>query len=201
MPRDDAAQVFGVDRLDREGGAGDHHLVALARRAGPGGGGDLGVADDHPAVALDDAAEQLVRDAEYRQLAVFTPPKNPLLIGAYVGTIGQIAITGAANNGAVQVGDNLGNFLFSGKDQGGVFQNAAFVQAIVSTVTANSVSPAANIDFPACTGSTSTITHFAVGTASSGAGKLLYSGTVTPNIVVSTSVPQTLTTGSTITED
>lgn len=69
------------------------------------------------------------------------------------------------------------------------------------TVTANSVSPVANIVFPTSTGGTPTITHFGVGTLVTGAGKLLYSGTVTPNIVVSTSVNQTLTTGSTITED
>jgi hypothetical protein len=69
------------------------------------------------------------------------------------------------------------------------------------TVTANSVSPAANIVFPISTGGTPTITHFGIVSSSSGAGTLFYSGTVTPNIVVSTSVVQTLTTGSTITED
>lgn len=69
------------------------------------------------------------------------------------------------------------------------------------TVTANSVSPVANISFPACTGSTNTITHFAVGTASSGAGKVLYKGTVTPNISVSSGVTPILTTASTVTED
>lgn len=69
------------------------------------------------------------------------------------------------------------------------------------TVTANSVSPVASIDFPACTGGTNTITHFAIGTATSGAGKLLYSGTVTPNIAVSTGVTPRLTTASTVTED
>lgn len=69
------------------------------------------------------------------------------------------------------------------------------------TVTNNSVSPAANIDFPAATGGTNTITHFAIGTASSGAGKLLYSGTVTPNISVSSGVTPRLTTASTISED
>lgn len=69
------------------------------------------------------------------------------------------------------------------------------------TVTNNSVSPAANIDFPAATGGTETVTHFAIGTASSGAGKLLYSGTVTPNIAVSSGVTPRLTTSSTITED
>ncbi len=69
------------------------------------------------------------------------------------------------------------------------------------TISSGSCSPVATISFPACTGSTSTVTHFAVGTASSGAGKLLYSGTVTPNISVSTGVTPQLTTASTITED
>ena len=69
------------------------------------------------------------------------------------------------------------------------------------TVTNNSVSPASNISFPACTGSTATITHFGVGTDSIGAGTLLYSGTVTSNISVSSGVTPVLTTASTITED
>lgn len=69
------------------------------------------------------------------------------------------------------------------------------------TVTGNSVSPAADIVFPAATGGANTITHFAIGTASSGAGKLLYSGTVTPNISVSSGVTPRLTTASTVTED
>jgi hypothetical protein len=68
------------------------------------------------------------------------------------------------------------------------------------TVTSNSVSPAATISFPACTGGTATITHFAIGTASSGTGKILYSGTVTPNISVSSGVTPQLTTASTVTE-
>ena len=69
------------------------------------------------------------------------------------------------------------------------------------TVTANSVSPVANIDFPQCTAGTSTITHFAVGTAVSGAGKMLYKGTVTPNISVSNGVIPRLSTATAITED
>ncbi|CAB5170600.1 hypothetical protein UFOVP155_35 [uncultured Caudovirales phage] len=69
------------------------------------------------------------------------------------------------------------------------------------TVTANSVSPVANIDFPAATGGTGTITHFGVGSASSGTGVLYYSGTVSPNISVSSGVTPRLTTASTITED
>ena len=69
------------------------------------------------------------------------------------------------------------------------------------TVSSGSVSPVANIEFPACTGGTATITHWAVGTASSGTGKLLYKGTVTPNISVSNGVTPRLTTASTVTED
>ena len=77
----------------------------------------------------------------------------------------------------------------------------ACVRGAGFTVTGNSVSPTANVVFPISTGGTPTITHFGIVTSSSGAGTLLYSGTVTPNIVVSASVVQTLTTGSTISED
>lgn len=69
------------------------------------------------------------------------------------------------------------------------------------TVTASSVSPAANIDFPACTGGTSTVTFFSVGVASTGATKILYSGAVSPSISVSTGVTPRLTTATAITED
>lgn len=69
------------------------------------------------------------------------------------------------------------------------------------TVTNNSVSPVANIDFPAATGGTETITYFGVGSASSGSGVLYYSGTVSPNISVTSGVTPRLTTASTITED
>jgi hypothetical protein len=68
------------------------------------------------------------------------------------------------------------------------------------TVTTNSVSPAATIAFPAGTGGAGTVTHGMVGTATSGVGKQLYRGTVTPNIVTGNGVTPQLTTGSTITE-
>jgi hypothetical protein len=68
------------------------------------------------------------------------------------------------------------------------------------TVTANSVSPVAAITFGEMTaGAGGTVSHFSVGT---GVGnKLLYSGTVTPNIVVTNGVIPQLTTASAITED
>lgn len=67
--------------------------------------------------------------------------------------------------------------------------------------TAGSTSPVANVDFPACTGGSATITHFSIGVAVSGATKILYSGTVTPNIAVTNGVTPRLTTASAITED
>jgi hypothetical protein len=69
------------------------------------------------------------------------------------------------------------------------------------TVTNNSVSPVANIDFPAATGGSGTVTFFGVGSASSGSGVLYYSGTVTPSISVTSGVTPRLTTASTITEE
>lgn len=66
--------------------------------------------------------------------------------------------------------------------------------------TAGSTSPVANADFPACTAGSNVITHFSAGVATSGASKILYSGTVTPNISVVNGVTPRLTTASTITE-
>jgi len=64
------------------------------------------------------------------------------------------------------------------------------------------VNPAAPITFGQNTGvPAGTVSHFAVGTAVSGTGKLLYSGTVLPNIVVGTNVTPQLTVASQISED
>ena len=69
------------------------------------------------------------------------------------------------------------------------------------TITNNSASPVADISFPAATGGSETETFWAVGTASSGTGKILYSGAISPTIVVSSGVTPKITTASTITED
>lgn len=69
------------------------------------------------------------------------------------------------------------------------------------TVTANSVSPVAQVNFPVGTGGSGTVTHFGIGTASSGAGVLWYSGTVTPNIVTGNTITPSLATTTAITED
>lgn len=70
------------------------------------------------------------------------------------------------------------------------------------TITGNSVSPFENIDFGECTAAAGgAITHFGIVNTASGAGKLLYSGTVTPNITMAVGVIPRLKTTSTITED
>lgn len=67
------------------------------------------------------------------------------------------------------------------------------------SVTGDSVSPVADIDFPEATGGSETATHFSVGT---GTGNyMIYSGSLTPNIVISTGVTPRITTASTVTED
>lgn len=70
------------------------------------------------------------------------------------------------------------------------------------TVTNNAVANAAAITFPQCTGGSNTITHFAVGTASSGTGKILYKGALTASLAVSNLVTPEFAAGDLdITED
>ena len=71
----------------------------------------------------------------------------------------------------------------------------------VSGTAPTTVSPVANITFPAGTGGSGTATYFSVGVASSGASKILYSGAISPSIVCGNGVTPVLTTASTITED
>jgi hypothetical protein len=53
------------------------------------------------------------------------------------------------------------------------------------TVSANAVTNAAAVSFPQCTGGSGTATHFSVGTVASGAGKILYSGTLSASLAIS----------------
>jgi len=71
----------------------------------------------------------------------------------------------------------------------------------ISGTAPTTANPVATISFPACTAGTNTITFFSVGAAVSGASKIFYSGTVTPNMSVSTGVTPQLATSTAITED
>lgn len=68
------------------------------------------------------------------------------------------------------------------------------------TVSGGSATLTAAIVFPTATGGTETETFAAVGTVSTGAGKILYRGPITPSITVTSGVAPQLTVGTTITE-
>lgn len=68
-------------------------------------------------------------------------------------------------------------------------------------VTASSMSPANNVNFPLATGGTNTETHFSIGVASSGATEYLVSGTISPPIVVNSGVTPVLVPATAVTVD
>jgi hypothetical protein len=70
------------------------------------------------------------------------------------------------------------------------------------TVSGNTASNAALVQFATCGASGATITHFGVGAASSAAGKLLYSGALTSPLAVSSGIQPQFATGELdVTED
>lgn len=71
------------------------------------------------------------------------------------------------------------------------------------TVVNSSVNFTSPVDFPECTANAgATITHFGIGDASTGAGKLRFSGTLTPGIIMAVgTIPRINTTANLITED
>ena len=70
------------------------------------------------------------------------------------------------------------------------------------TRTSNSMANTATITFPTGGASGATVTHFGIGTASSGAGVLLYKGALTSSLVVGSGVTPTFAAGAlTVTED
>ena len=82
------------------------------------------------------------------------------------------------------------------------YARVAITRATGFTVTGNSVSPVAAITFPeGGAGTSPTATHFGIGTLATTAGILMYSGTVTPNIVCGEGITPELTTATAITED
>lgn len=65
---------------------------------------------------------------------------------------------------------------------------------------AQSTSPVGAITFPAGTGGSGTATFFSIGTVTSGASVILYSGAISPSIVCGSGVTPSLTTATTVTE-
>jgi hypothetical protein len=68
-------------------------------------------------------------------------------------------------------------------------------------VTGSSMSPANNVNFPLSSGGSNTATHFDIGLAASGASNILVSGTISPNIVITSGVTPVLVPATAVTCD
>src|ERR1043165_8771613 len=71
------------------------------------------------------------------------------------------------------------------------------------TVVNNTVNLVNNLEFGMCTASPgSDLSHFHIGTSATGTGKILYKGTLTPNVVMGINViPRLANTANLVTED
>lgn len=69
-------------------------------------------------------------------------------------------------------------------------------------VAGDTASPVADVVFGACTaiGAPVDATHFSIGTALTGAGVVLYKGTLTPDITINVGVTPIIDSGTTVTE-
>jgi hypothetical protein len=63
------------------------------------------------------------------------------------------------------------------------------------SISAQTISNVGAITFPLCTGGSNTITHVAVGTLTSGAGVLLYSGALSASLAVSNGITPSFAAG------
>lgn len=113
-----------------------------------------------------------------------TAPNTNLFVALHTADPGE---TGSQNTSEVS---------YTGYSRASVARSAAGW-----TVTGNSVSPAANIEFGAATAGTATATHITIGTAASGAGVVLYRGALSPAIAISNGVIPRINSTSTVTED
>lgn len=69
------------------------------------------------------------------------------------------------------------------------------------TVTGDTVANTALAQFPQCGASGATITHISIGTASSGAGKVLYSGALNASLVVANLIQPQIGAGALTTQE
>lgn len=64
------------------------------------------------------------------------------------------------------------------------------------TIAGNAVTNAAAINFPAATGGSSTVTHFGIGTDTSGTGNLLFKGALSASLAVSNGITPSFAIGA-----
>lgn len=125
-----------------------------------------------------------------------------------VANIGDATgLRGASSAGSLYVALHTGDPGEAGDQQTSECAYTSYARVAVArsgagfTVSGNSVSPAADVTFPAATGGSEIATHFSVGVAASGASKILYKGAISPTVAISNGVTPKLTTATAITED
>jgi len=131
-----------------------------------------------------------------------------ILNNANIANVGDATgLRGSATAGSFYLSLHTASPTETGNQSSSETTYGSYVRVAVSrsgtgwTVTGNSASPAANIDFAEATSGTATITHVGLCTDSSGTGKLVLYGSLTPSISVTTGVIPRVKTTSTITLD
>lgn len=81
------------------------------------------------------------------------------------------------------------------------YQRLEVIRTSGFAVSANSVTLAANQTFATASSSGQTITHWGIGSTSTGTGYLYYGGTCTPTVTIDQGVIPILTSASRVTED
>lgn len=90
-----------------------------------------------------------------------------------------------------EAGDQTTNEIsYTGYSRVAVARGAGF------TVAGDTVSNAATVQFGECTAGTATVTHFSVGTAASGAGSIIYRGTLSASRSISAGITPLFNTGA-----
>ncbi len=131
-----------------------------------------------------------------------------ILNNANIANVGDATgLRGSATAGSFYLSLHTASPTDSGNQSSSETTYGSYARVAVSrsgtgwTVTGNSASPAANIDFAEATSGTATITHVGLGTDASGTGKLVLYGSLSPSISVTTGVIPRVKTTSTITLD
>jgi len=127
-----------------------------------------------------------------------------ILENADIATIGDASgVLGSSTAGSVYVSLHTADTGLSAGDQTtnecsytGYARVAVARTAGAWTTASKATENTAEIAFDACTGGSSTATHFAVGTASTGTGKILYWGALTASLAISSGITPSFAAGA-----
>lgn len=123
---------------------------------------------------------------------------NGLLGSATVGSLYVSLHTADPTDNGTQLSNEA---LYTGYSRVGTARTTAAWTVTTDGAGVTKVSPTVTIAFPTATGGSSTPTHFGVGTSATGAGKLMYVGTLTPVVTITNGITPQLTTDTAIIVD